>query len=86
MKQAVSVPVRVVNGANWGWLSQFGNAHYVVSEERPKEVNEKFSFAAGHRVRAWRFKKNVHWRPVGIELEISNVTPAGPPRRRPQRR
>ncbi len=83
MTQVVPVPVRVVGGENWGWLSQFGKAHYVVSEERPKAVKEKFSFASGHRVRVWRFKKNVHWKPVGTELEISNVTPAGPPPRRP---
>ena len=82
MTKVVPVPVRVVVGKKWGWLSQFGNAHYVVSEERPKEMKDKFSFGAGHRVRIWRFKKNVHWKPVGTELEISNVPPAGPPRRR----
>ena len=82
----VYVPVKAVNGENWGRLSVFGNAHLVVAEETPKQVNDSFSFAGGHRVRAWKFKKNVHWRPIGIELEISDIPPAGPARRRHRHR
>ena len=81
----VYVPVKEVNGEKWGRLSIFGIAHLVVAEEKPKEVSEMFPFAGGHRVRAWKFKKNVHWRPLGIELEISEVSPAEPARRRQQR-
>jgi hypothetical protein len=52
-------------------------------------VENKYSFAGGHRVRLYRFKDNVHWRiPAGVELDISRVDPttgngaAQPPRRR----
>ena len=85
MTKGIVVPVKTVRGHNWGQLSAFGEDHLLLCEHRPKQIEDRFSFAGGHRVQAWKLKKNVHWRPVGQELEISDVAPAGPPPRRAQR-
>ena len=85
MTDKTCVPVKMFGGDRWGWLSVFGHTHYIVSEERPKETKDEVSLSGNHKVRAWRFKKNVHWRPAGTELEISSVAEAGPPPRRAQR-
>ena len=71
MADGVRVPIRVIDGVRWGHLSALA-----------ENKNEKFSFAGGHRIRFYSFKKNVHWKiPDGIPLDISSVTPASAPRR-----
>jgi len=85
MASHVSVPTKKVNGALWGDLSVFGNQHYICGEKVALH-DEGFSFAAGHRVRLYSFKKNVHWKiPDGIALDISDVPAAEAPRRQQRR-
>lgn len=82
MKERVRVPVRQVGKDKWGHLSAvYSGSHYICGEEA-KKVNHNYSFVGQHRVRLYRFKKNVHWKlPSGVELEISSVPAANPPRR-----
>lgn len=81
----LSVPVKTVNGEQWGELSVYALAHEFCGED-VKMKKENFTFAGGHRVRLYSFKKNVHWKiPVGQELNISDVTPENAPRRQAPR-
>ncbi|HEY2781066.1 MAG TPA: hypothetical protein VGI90_09820 [Steroidobacteraceae bacterium] len=84
------VPVRVVNKEKWGALSFLlkGAAEAIdVVGEKVKLVDENFTFAGGHRVRKYRFKKSVHFTiPEEIVLNIAGVAPGTPPPRRPQGR
>jgi hypothetical protein len=80
----IQVPIKVVAGERWGQLNYFGDAHLICGEV-VKQKNENFSFAGGHRVRLFSFKKNVHWRipeDFPMELDIASVAPAVPPRRK----
>jgi hypothetical protein len=81
MAEHVSVPVRTVGTSRWGHLSALAETHQICGEAvRLKDQN--FSFAGGHRVRLYTFKKNVHWMiPEGTPLDISGVTPGIAPRR-----
>jgi hypothetical protein len=81
----VRIPVRMVNGVKWGNLSAISDTHEVVGEKVTK-VEENFTFSGQHRVRLYRFRKNVHWRiPAGVAMfDISAVSVSDPPRR-PQR-
>jgi hypothetical protein len=82
MKPRVEVPVKVHDHHNWGELNMFGDTHHVCAE-RVELVDEKYSFAGGHRVRLYKLKKNVHWRiPDGVVFNIQQVQPAQAPRRR----
>ena len=81
MARQVLVPIKVVNKAEWGDLSVLGLAHEIVGET-VKEKNPKFSFAGGHRVRLYYFKKNVHWRISGAEFDIAEIAPVRPPRKK----
>jgi len=86
MRSRVLVPVKVVRGENWGDLASLAISHEICGEKVAQKDNN-FSFAGGHRVRLYRFTKNVHWRiPTEVELDITDVTPASPPSRRAQRR
>lgn len=77
----VQIPIKIVNGQRWGDLSVFGLNHEICAE-RGEKKDDAFSFAGGHRVRLFRFRKNVHWKiPDGIDLDISGVVPEQPPRR-----
>jgi hypothetical protein len=82
MADSVRVPIKIVGTERWGQLSAFGENHLVCGETvRQKEAN--YSFAGGHRVRLYSFKKNVHWRiPEGAVLDIAGVAPAEAPRRK----
>lgn len=65
-----------------------GSHAYDVIGEDVKQLND-ISFIGGHRVRLYRFKKNVHFKlpPSGVELNIVDVpAAAGPQLRRPQQR
>ena len=85
MADHVRVPVKVVWTERWGQLSSFGDAHLICGET-VKLKDENYSFAGGHRVRLYSFKKNVHWKiPEAISLDIAQVTPASAPPRRKQR-
>jgi hypothetical protein len=80
MRSHVPVPVKIVNGERWGDLACFAPSHEICGEkvDQRKDIN----FAGGHRVRLYKFTKSVHWKlPTGIELDISEVPPAAPPRR-----
>ena len=83
----LSVPVRAHDKHNWGMLSYFGNAHDFCGET-VSLVNQNYSFIGGHRVRRYKFKKNVAWQiSAGTDLDITSVSPgASPPRRRRGRR
>jgi len=85
MADHVRVPVKIVGTERWGQLSLLGDTHLICGES----VNLKdasFSFAGGHRVRLYSFKKNVHWKiPEGISLDIAAVPPATAAPRRAQR-
>ena len=82
MPERVMVPVKLVNGTKWGDLNSMSLSHEVCGEKVDK-LNDTFSFAGGHRVRLYRFKKNVHWRiPKDVTLDITNVQPPEPPRKR----
>ncbi|HME36776.1 MAG TPA: hypothetical protein VKF84_16200 [Candidatus Sulfotelmatobacter sp.] len=85
MADHIRVPVKIVGGDRWGQLSAFGDAHLICGENvKPKDQN--FSFAGGHRVRLFSFKKNVHWKiPDGIPLDVAAVAPATAAPRRQQR-
>jgi len=85
MANHVPVPFKKVGTERWGQLSAFGDSHLICGES-VKLKDENFSFAGGHRVRLYSFKKNVHWKiPEGVSLDISAVTPAGNAPRRTQR-
>jgi hypothetical protein len=82
----ITIPIKIVQGERWGELSAHGPTltHVVCGEITSQGMD--FSFAGGHRVRTFKLKKNVHWKiPVGIELDISRVPPAEPPRRQGKR-
>jgi len=87
MADGVRVPVKVVQGERWGHLSALGDSHWICGESVSLK-DEKYTFAGGHRVRLYAFKKNVHWKiPEGISLDIAAVPPASPPHpSRPPRR
>jgi hypothetical protein len=81
MADHVRVPIKIVGTERWGQLSAFGDAHSICGEV-VKLKNENFSFAGGHRVRLYSFKKNVHWKiPEGLSLDIAAVPAATAPRR-----
>jgi hypothetical protein len=85
MRDRVSVPVKVVGGDRWGDLSVFGQNHEICGEV-VRQVND-YSFAGGHRVRLYKFRKSVHFRIVdGMVVDISALLPAAPPPRRKPRR
>ena len=85
MPKYVQVPVKTVGTERWGQLSLLGDAHLICGET-VKLKEENFSFAGGHRVRLYLFKKNVHWRiPESIALDITDVVPAAAAPRRTQR-
>ncbi len=81
----VRVPIKTFKKQPWGMLSQLGSTHEICGED-VKKINDNFSFVGGHRVRLFKFKKNVHWLiPKGTDLDISTVPPGGSaPRRRRQ--
>ena len=79
------VPIRRVGAEKWGDLSALSQTHEICGE-KVKCVNQNYSFANEHRVRLFKFTKNVHWRiPEGIELDISEIAQAEPPRRQTRR-
>jgi hypothetical protein len=80
MVEHISVPVKMIGKERWGQLSVFGLSHLICGET----VHQKpdYSFAGGHRVRLYSFKKSVSWKiPDEVDLDISGVTPANAPRR-----
>jgi hypothetical protein len=85
MSDGIRVPVKVVGADRWGQLSMFGEHHLICGEDvRVKDQN--YTFAGGHRVRLYSFKKNVHWKiPAGIQLNVEGVPPATQPRREQRR-
>lgn len=82
MRRRVFVSVKMVNGERWGDLSAIAPTHDICGE-RVDCIDSKFTFAGQHRVRLYRFRKNVHWRlpQEAIELDISAVPVAQVPRR-----
>jgi hypothetical protein len=81
----VRVPVRMVGTVRWGALHYMADTHDICGE-KVDCIDQKYSFAGQHRVRLYRFKKNVHWRiPIGVNLDIADVPPAEAPRRQHHR-
>jgi hypothetical protein len=84
MADHVRVPVKVIGNERWGQLSLLSDSHLICGEKVDLR-NASFSFAGGHRVRLYSFKKNVHWKiPDSISLDIAAVPPALAPRRTPR--
>jgi len=80
----ICVPVKTVNGVGWGDLSVFCLTHEVVGETVTL-LDQNFTFAGGHRVRKYKFKKNVHFKvPQGTALDISKVSAGPAPRKQGQ--
>jgi hypothetical protein len=81
MADHVSVPVKVIGNERWGQLSVLSSDSHLICGEKVDQKKD-FSFAGGHRVRLYSFKKNVHWKiPEGVSLDIAGVPPANAPRR-----
>ena len=80
---SISVPTRTVNGEIWGALSFLSTGPFLVCAEKVELVKEAFSFADGHRVRLYKFRKNVHFRAISdsLTLDVSAVPVEIPPRR-----
>lgn len=83
MVRRVYLPVKEIGGDLWAEISATGpSVSHEICGEQVKLSNSRFSFAGGHRVQLFKFKKNVHWKiPSGVTLDISDVTPAVAPRR-----
>lgn len=82
MADTIRIPVKKVGKDLWGDLGAIAVTHDICGET-VKLKDMQYSFAAGHRVRLYHFKKNVHFRlPAGLLLDITEVTPAVAPRRR----
>jgi hypothetical protein len=47
----------MVEGVRWGHLSVLSESHSICGES--VHIKENYTFAAGHRVRLYTFKKNV---------------------------
>ena len=85
MAKRICLPVKRVGQDEWAEISAVAPqwTHEICGEDvRPKDLG--FSFAGQHRVRLYKFKKNVHWKiPTGVvTLDISAVPVANPPPRR----
>ena len=81
MTLRIIVPVKIVDKQRWGQLTLFADTHYVVGES-VKPMGD-ISFAGGHRVRQYKFRKNVHWQiPTDVELDITDVPQQSAPHRR----
>jgi hypothetical protein len=81
----IRVPVKLVGKHEWGCLSLLASTHEIVGE-KVRPLNETYTFADGHRVRAYQFKKNVHFKvPAGTEYDVSAIPPGQAPRRQQRR-
>lgn len=79
MRDRITVTLKTVGKEKWADLNVLGLSHEFCGEQ-VRCINEQFSFAGGHRVRLYSFRKNVHWRiTTGFKVDISEVTPAQPP-------
>lgn len=77
MKARVSFPIKMVNGERWVDLASTALSHEICGEV--VKARNDISFAGGHRVRLYLFKKNVHLKcPEGVLLDISGVSPTTP--------
>jgi len=85
MADHLPVPIRVIGADKWGALSWIHDATFEIIGETVWQVAD-LSFAGQHRVRSYRFRKSVHFRiPDTVKLDISNVQPAGDPKRSQRR-
>jgi hypothetical protein len=77
MRDRINVSIKKVNGEDWGDLNAIGLTHEICGEI-VKRKEENYSFAGGHRVRLYQFKKNVHWKipAEGQLIDIGDVIPA----------
>lgn len=83
MADSLRIPVKTIGTERWGQLCVLAESH-VLCGEVVKKKDDNYSFAGQHRVRLYSFKKNVHWKiPDGIQLDVTGVPPATPPRRKP---
>jgi hypothetical protein len=71
--KSYTFPVKKVGRDEWLDLTAHGVAHNFVCEAF-KLKDENFTFAGGHRVRLFHFKKNIHWKaPSGTDVDISEM-------------
>jgi hypothetical protein len=70
MRPTITLSIKVINNEKWADLTVHGESHLICGEKW--EQRSDMSFAGQHRVRLFRFKKNVHWKiPDGTDLDIS---------------
>lgn len=82
MKRFVQIPVKVVNGTQWGVFYKSGSGHELATY-RPTITKKDVSFAGEHRMRLVKIKGDFYWRiPEGTVLDIGGVAPASSPPRR----
>ena len=85
MSGHIRIPVKTVNNEQWAQLNHFGPNH-IFCGEKCTVKDQNYTFAGNHRVRLVSIKNNVHWKiPAGIALDLTDVQPATPPRRHPNR-
>lgn len=87
MAKSVTIPIKVVGGVQWADLSASAPTHTHLICGETFNQQKDLSFAGGHRVRVFAFKKSVHWRiPIGVDIDISDVPAADAPRKQPSQR
>lgn len=80
---SIPVPIKKFSGDYWGDLCSFGTHSVEIVGEVVHKRNDNFPFIQGHRVRLFKFKKNVHFKvPAGTDIDISGVQPGKSPTRR----
>ena len=80
----VPVPIVLFGTKKWGALKYLAKSHEIVGTT----VNKKkdMSLPNRHQVRRYTFTGQVHWKiPVGVDVDVSDITPVQPPQRRKQR-
>jgi hypothetical protein len=79
----ITLPVKLVQNERWAELSVVApTLSHEICGEKVIPKNEQRSFHGGHCLWVYSFKKCVHWRiPAGVDLDISQVAQAQPPRR-----
>jgi hypothetical protein len=79
----ITLPVKKFRSDRWAEVCALApSLTYSIVGERCDLADANFSFIGGHRVRLYKFKKNVHFMvPTGVQIDISNVPSAAAPRR-----
>ena len=87
MNVSLRFPLREVNGKKWCSLANMG-IHRIDVVAYDFAVQNKFTFAGGHRHRHAVVRKDIHilFPEEDLKVDIAAVRPSTPPRRRHDRR